>query len=108
MDITLPKAIAEYFAADKSSNAEAVSQCFSNDAIVKDEGRVYSGRQAIRQWKSHSSTKYTYTVEPFAIANEGGKTVVTSHLSGNFPGSPLDLRYFFLVEHGKIAELEIQ
>jgi len=32
-----------------------------------------------------------------------GKTVVTSHLVGNFPGSPVDLRFFFTLEGGKIS-----
>jgi len=34
-------------------------------------------------------------------------TVVTSRLTGNFPGSPVDLRYFFRLEGDKIASLEI-
>ena len=33
--------------------------------------------------------------------------VVTSHLVGNFPGSPVDLRFFFKLEGDKIASLEI-
>jgi len=36
-----------------------------------------------------------------------GKTVVTSHLVGNFPGSPVDLRFFFGLEGDKISSLEI-
>jgi hypothetical protein len=28
-------------------------------------------------------------------------------VSGNFPGSPLDLRYVFVLERGKIASLEV-
>ena len=107
MPIDLPKAIADYFTADKDKRAEIVSQCFTEGATVKDEGNTYSGREAIRRWKTNSSTKYTYTVEPFSIAAEGGKTVVTSHVAGNFPGSPVDLRYFFVLKGDKITELEI-
>ena len=36
-----------------------------------------------------------------------GKTIVTSRLVGNVPGSPVDLRYFFKLEGDKIASLEI-
>jgi len=32
---------------------------------------------------------------------------VTSHLVGDFPGSPMNLRYRFTLERGKIASLEI-
>ena len=107
MVIELPGVIANYFAADRGRNAETVSQCFTETAVVKDEGNTYSGRDAIRQWKADSSQKYTYTIEPFSVAAEGGRTVVTSHLVGDFPGSPVDLRYLFVLADDKISELEI-
>lgn len=107
MAIELPKPIADYFAADKGLNAEAIAACFTQTAVVKDEGNTYAGRDAIRRWKDESSSKYTYTVEPSSIADEDGRTVVTSHLVGDFPGSPTDLRYFFVLDGDKIGELEI-
>jgi hypothetical protein len=107
MDIQLPETIAAYFRADRNTNAEAVAACFSDNAVVTDEKNVYRGRDAIRRWKAEASTKYTYTVAPFAMTMEGPRTVVTSHLVGDFPGSPVDLRYFFVLEKEKIAELEI-
>ena len=107
MSIDLPTPIAAYFATDKKGNAQGVSECFTQDAVVMDEGNTYTGRDAIRQWMANASTKYTYTVEPFSLTVEGGKTVVSSHLVGNFPGSPVDLRYFFILEGDKIAKLEI-
>lgn len=107
MSIDLPTPITAYFATDKKGNAQAISECFTQDAVVMDEGNTYTGRDAIRQWMANASTQYTYTVEPFSIHEEGGKTVVSSHLVGNFPGSPVDLRYFFVLEGDRIAELEI-
>jgi uncharacterized protein (TIGR02246 family) len=105
--IDLPDVIARYFAADKHGNAETISGCFAQDAVVIDEGNTYTGRDAIRQWMTNASTQYTYTVEPFSLAEEDGRTVVTSHLVGNFPGSPVDLRYLFVIDGDSIAELEI-
>jgi len=32
---------------------------------------------------------------------------VTSHLVRDFPGSPVDLRYFFILDGDQIAALEI-
>ncbi len=107
MSIELPAVIAAYFSADRTSNAQAISECFTKDAVVLDEGNTYAGRDAIRQWKASTSTKYTYIVEPFALAREGRRTVVTSHLAGTFPGSPVDLRYLFVLDGDAIAELEI-
>ena len=102
--LNLPKPIAAYFSAEKAG-AEAVYHCFTENAIVKDEGHTYNGLTAIKKWKAEA--KYTYTSEPFACEQEDGKTVITSRLTGNFPGSPVDLRFFFELEGDKIAALEI-
>jgi len=104
--LNLPKPIAAYFTTDKG-DGDAVSRCFTEDAVVKDEGHIHRGRAAIKEWKAEASAKYEYTSEPFACEEKDGKTVVTSHLVGNFPGSPVDLRFFFRLEGEKIASLEI-
>jgi hypothetical protein len=106
MPIDLPQPIAAYFTADQT-DSEAVARCFTEYAVVKDEGHSYNGHAAIAQWKATSSTKYQYTAEPIASESKDGRTVVTSHLVGNFPGSPTDLRYFFELDGEKIAALEI-
>lgn len=107
MAIDLPKPIADYFEADREKAPDAVARCFTANAVVRDEGHTYAGIEAIRQWKADASAKYSYTAEPFAIESDGGRSVVTSHLSGDFPGSPLDLRYLFVLADDRIAELEI-
>ena len=105
--ITLPEPIAAYFAADRL-DAEAVARCFTNDAVVKDEGETHAGLPAIRKWKTEASAKYAYTCAPFRIEREPGLTVVHSHLEGDFPGGQVDLRFLFRLERGKIASLEIK
>jgi len=107
MAIELPTPIAEYFDADRSGDANTIARQFTDDATVKDEGHTYAGREAIRRWKVESSTRYTYIAEPVAIASEAGLTIVTAHLTGDFPGSPVDLRYRFMLEGDGIAALEI-
>ena len=102
----LPRPIAAYFAADKG-DSETVSLCFTEKAVVKDEGHTYKGRAAIQRWKADTSKKYQYTSEPFGCEQKDGKTVVTSRLTGTFPGSPVDLRYLFKTKGDKIASLEI-
>jgi len=107
MAVELPAPIAGYFSADKIGDADTVSRQFTQGAVVRDEGHAYAGREAIREWKTSSAAKYTYDVEPFAISEEAGLTIVSAHLSGNFPGSPVDLRYRFALEGERIAGLEI-
>jgi hypothetical protein len=104
--LNLPKPIAAYFAADKG-DSETLSQCFTENAVVKDEGRTYKGRAAIKKWKTDTSAKYEYTSEPFVCEQKERKTVVTSRLTGNFPGSPVDLRFLFELKGDKVESLEI-
>lgn len=103
---TLPAPIAAYFAADQNG-ADATARCFTPHAVVTDEGRTHTGLAAIKAWKAAASAAYVYTSEPFAVALQDGLHVVTSRVSGNFPGSPVDLRYHFRLERGLIASLEI-
>jgi hypothetical protein len=107
MTIELPNAIAAYFASDRTRDARTTADCFTQGAVVVDEGNTYTGRDAILQWMANASTKYAYTVEPFALSQDGEKTVVTSRLVGNFPGSPVNLRYVFVLSGDRIARLEI-
>lgn len=107
MNIELPRPIAAYFEADRSRNADAVAACFGDAGVVTDERRTHAGREAIRRWKADASTAYTYTVEPFALSQDGGRTVVTGRVAGDFPGSPVDLRYVFTLDGDRIAALEI-
>ena len=106
MAISLPEPIARYFEADRT-DSEAIADCFTGDAVVVDERRTHRGRDAIARWKSESSGQYDYVSEPVAIEERAGTTVVTAHLTGTFPGSPIDLRYTFTLVGGAIARLEI-
>src|SRR6187551_306436 len=94
MTLKLPKPVADYFAAERT-DGEAVARCFAENAVVKDEGHTYNGRAAIKKWKEDASAKYVYTSKPLACEQQDGKVVVTCRLTGNFPGSPVDLRFCF-------------
>lgn len=106
MSIQLPRPIAAYFAAD-NNNGDAVAQCFTENAAVIDERRTHMGQDAIRQWKADAAATFNYTTDPFAISEEAGHTLIKAHVAGDFPGSPVDLRYAFVLEGDKIARLEI-
>ena len=106
MPLALPEPIADYFAADATDGA-AIAKCFAADAVVIDEKKTHRGRDAIAAWKSEASAKYDYIAEPVALDDQGDKVLVTAHLTGNFPGSPVDLRYAFTLSGDAIARLEI-
>ena len=104
--IDLPAPVAAYFAAD-TTGAEAVAQCFTDGAGVIDERQEYRGRTAIARWKAETSAKFRYTVDQLGAQVSGNQTTVTGRVTGDFPGSPVDLHYRFTLEGGKIARLEI-
>ncbi|WP_073975408.1 nuclear transport factor 2 family protein [Erythrobacter donghaensis] len=108
MTIELPSPIAGYFAADRSDDIDAFLRCFAGDAIVIDERRTHAGHDQIREWKTKASAQYTYHAAPYATGDIDGQTIVTAHLTGDFPGSPVDLRYAFTLCAGLIARLEIK
>lgn len=107
MTLKLPKAIEAYFEADRTSSPDAIAATFTEDGIVKDKGKTHRGRDAIRAWMADEAQQYSYTVEPFLMTTENEKTQVTAHAAGDFPGSPIDLRFFFVLANDKVAELEI-
>jgi ketosteroid isomerase-like protein len=106
--VKLPTIIAEYFAAANEDDADHVAACFADDAVVHDEGRNIRGSSAVRAWAKETRRKYRYHAEIVRIEEKtAGRTIVTAHLTGDFPGSPIDLRYRFKYADSKIIALEI-
>jgi hypothetical protein len=107
MSVDLPAPIAIYIAAENRGDAEALAQCFAENAVVRDENQTIEGLAAIKEWKAETQKKYQHTIEPLASVQKEGKTIVTNQLTGNFPGSPIELEFVFTLEGDKIASLEI-
>ena len=108
MSLEVPGPVAAYLAAEKAKDADMLALCFADDALVHDEGRDHRGLDAIRAWKREADAKYQYVMEPLDAA-VGEKTVrLRARLTGNFPGSPIELTYTFTLANDKIASLEIR
>jgi len=107
MSTKLPTPIAAYFAAENTDDAGVFTACFSHDAVVLDEGRTIQGIASIKAWKVDTKAKYRHSTEVIAAADKDGRTVVRGLVSGNFPGSPVELKFAFGLEGGRIMSLEI-
>ena len=105
--VQLPSPLEAFFAAMNAHNTEAALDCLADDAAVLDEGELMKGRRAISDWLNETSRKYGATVVPSRVEQGGTRTLVTAMVSGNFPGSPISLRYAFALSANKIANLEI-
>jgi hypothetical protein len=108
MPLPPPKPIEIFMSSEETQDLEALADCFAVDATVSDEGQTMQGVKAIKAWRLEAAKKYQHTVEPVAAAARVDKTVVSTKLTGDFPGSPITLQFVFPVESGKIAALEIQ
>src|SRR2546422_11479127 len=91
MTLDAPEPIAAYVAAEVAKDADALSRCFTEDGTVHDEGRAYRGRDSIRQWKQEVNTKYRYVLQPIKAPMHGDKLTVRARVTGEFPGTPLEL-----------------
>ncbi len=107
MSISLPKPIAAYFAADQAGDAAQLARCFVSDGVVHDEGGTFTGTVAIERWNAVARAKYHHTVTPVRSTVRDGATIVIGRVTGDFPGSPIELDHTFRLEGDKIASLDI-
>lgn len=108
MTLNLPEPIDIYFTSERAHDTTAVDRCFAADAVVRDEGGTIAGLAAIKAWREETGRKYQHTVEPLAMTQREGRIIVTGKVTGNFPGSPVNLDHVFEVAAGRIVSLEIR
>jgi hypothetical protein len=76
MSISLPKPIAEYFAAEKAGDAARLARCFVSDGVVRDEGGRFTGTVAIERRNAAARAKYHHTVAAISSTMRDGATIV--------------------------------
>ena len=107
MPVHLPRVVERYIASVNSNITDALAAGFTATATVHDEGGTYEGASAITAWMADTKRKYGHTIEPIDTIEREGKTIVTTRLTGNFPGSPIRLEFVFEFEADTITSLEI-
>ena len=104
----LPKPIALYVEAENTGDVKLFDQCFAEDAVVRDENETHRGLAEIKKWKAETKKKYQHSVGPLRVSEKDGRFIVTNRLTGNFPGSPIELEFVFTLKDDKIVSLEIR
>lgn len=107
MTTRMHSTLERYFAATNRHDVASAIANLTDDAIVTDEGHEHRGAPAIREWMTETIQKYKFTAEPTRVARENDRTAVSVTVSGEFPGSPVALTYWFELDGQKIARLEI-
>lgn len=79
---------------------------FTDDVVVEDDGRTHQGIAEVRAWRT-GVPSVTYSVTD--VTTQNGYQVATADIAGDFPGSPIPLRFHFIeVEDGRIKHLAIR
>jgi ketosteroid isomerase-like protein len=105
--MNLPKVIADLVAAQNQFDAPTYANCFSETAVVFDEGKTHIGRKAIEDWIDESNKKYKSVMKPLSIVDEGKTRILSAECSGTFPGSPLVLTFHFELKDDLIQSLKV-
>jgi hypothetical protein len=103
--MNLPKVVEELVKTQNSFDSKAYANCFTEKAVVYDEGKTHNGRTAIANWIAKANEEYQTTMEPLEYS-ETDQTLKTKVL-GIFPGSPITLTYHYEFADGLIQSLKI-
>ena len=103
----LSRIINDYINASNARDVKSILSCFSDEAVVHDEGETLHGKKAIEGWIAKTIEKYKFQFKPLSIKEDKGDVVVTVEVSGTFDGSPVSLDYHFATADEKILSLKI-
>jgi ketosteroid isomerase-like protein len=108
MTIKLPRIINDYVNASNAHDVKCILACFSDDAVVRDEGKEFRGKEMIEGWLVKTIEKYKFQFKPVSVKDDNTEVVVAVQVSGTFDGSPVTLDYHFVIEGDKILSLTIE
>ncbi len=105
---SIPQPIQEYIDASNAQDAARQAACFTPDGVVEDEHKTHRGIAEIQAWAEETHRAYNFNLAVKDVAESGSEVVVTFTVTGNFDGSPIDLRHIFALSGGKIASLAVR
>jgi hypothetical protein len=105
--MNLPNVVADLVAAQNNFDSVAYATCFSETAVVFDEGKTHKGRKEIEHWIADSNERYRATMTPVSFEENATESLLKAETSGNFPGSPIVLTYHLKIADDLIQSLKI-
>lgn len=93
--------------AQNNHDTRAYVECFSDTAVVKDEGKIHKGKAQIQQWIEESNRKYQAVLKALSYEQKDTGNVLTAEVSGEFPGSPAVLHFNLKIKDDLIYSLNI-
>ncbi|HEY7993181.1 MAG TPA: nuclear transport factor 2 family protein [Candidatus Eremiobacteraceae bacterium] len=108
VDRTASDVINRYFVAQSTRDFDTLVGMFTGDGFVIDEGKTWSGRSGIREWRDKAASVYQYTTQVLQVhEDDENEYTALVRLEGNFPGGIVELEYRFALAGRLIKSLEI-
>lgn len=103
--MNLPKVVEELVKTQNNFDSVAYAKCFTETAVVFDEGKTHNGRKDIEKWIDKANKDYQATMKPLEYSTK--EEILKVKVSGNFPGSPIVLSYHLEITDELIQSLKI-
>ena len=105
--MNLPKVIEDLVIAQNNFDSVAYANCFSETAVVFDEGKTHNGRKEIEHWIDDASKRYKTVMRPVSFEEKENESLLKAEVSGDFPGSPIVMTYHLQIAGELIQSLKI-
>lgn len=105
--MNLPKVVADLVETQNNFDSVAYANCFSETAVVFDEGKTHNGKKEIERWIADSNERYKATIKPVGFEVKETESLLMAETSGNFEGSPIVLTYHLEIVDELIQSLKV-
>lgn len=105
--MNLPKVVSDLVKTQNNFDSVAYANCFSETAVVFDEGKTHKGRKEIEHWIADANARYEATMQPVSFEEKETESILKAEASGKFDGSPIVLSYHLEIADGLIQSLKI-
>jgi len=103
----LPQVLINLIKSQNEKDSGTFASCFDKGATVHDEGQTYTGSSEIKSWNKETTGKYDTYIKAQQYEDNAAGHIVKFQVSGNFEGSPIDLKYHFEISGDLIRKLTI-
>ncbi|NML20114.1 nuclear transport factor 2 family protein [Pseudoflavitalea sp. G-6-1-2] len=105
--MNLSKVISNLVKAQNDFDSKAYADCFSETAVVFDEGKTHTGRKEIEHWIDDANKRYKAIMNPVGFEEKENESLLKAEVSGDFPGSPIVMTYHLQIADELIKSLRI-
>jgi hypothetical protein len=104
--MNLPKVVSDLVKAQNEFDSIAYADCFSETAVVFDEGKTHTGRKEIEHWIDDANQRYRAAMNPVSFEEKDNESLLKAEVSGDFPGSPVMMMFHLQITGDLIQSLK--